>query len=99
MVSPESSFQFRMLQSPRSTRATLPDHDDQWACLGCPARPEQHLQFAAIALLDNEEVRLAILKGRLRYIAVERRQNRPLRVVPERYLADSLRPTIDDLDT
>ena len=52
----------------------------------------------AIALLDDEQVRLAIIERRRGHIAVERRHDRPLRAIPERYLADRLRPTIDDLD-
>ena len=39
VVSPESSLQCRMLQSPRSTRATLPNHDDQLGRSGLPRSP------------------------------------------------------------
>src|SRR5262245_48592657 len=98
VVSADTSLQFRMLQSPRSTSAALPDHDDQRSGLVRSTRLQQHLELAAVVLLHDEQVRLALIEGRPGCIALERRQRRALQVVPQRDLADRLRSLIDHLD-
>ena len=80
-----------MIQGPPDS-AWLPQQDDQGFGSGHRACLEHHLEFAAVVAFDDQKIGLAFIEPGPRRIALESEQKFLRVAVPERDLADRLRP-------
>src|SRR5262245_26917286 len=77
----------------------LRNHEDHGVAARVRVRLEHHLELAAVAALDGQNVELAVFERRPRRVSLEAHDNVFATAVPHYGPADRLRAAIDDPDS